>query len=142
MTVNRKYTPLNRIMVHPNEIVCKKIKKDKKNSSVQLVDGDVCTSAMCPTRSITPECWGTPLTESLHEGKIGRRGVSSTCPARNPPQVAMGQRPCGRHPSSSTPAAGAILVSYPDPHPPAILFGWKSGSGDYLQNPWRFFWIW
>ena len=29
-----------------------------------------------------------------------------------------------------------VVVSYPATHPPAILFGQKSGSGDYLQNPW------
>ena len=40
--------------------------------------------------------------------------------------------------SCSSSEAMEGLVSYPDPHPPAILFGWKSGSGDYLQNPWRF----
>ena len=32
--------------------------------------------------------------------------------------------------------ARGFLVSYPDPLPPAILFGREGGSGTYLQNPW------
>ena len=33
-------------------------------------------------------------------------------------------------------SAESAIVSYPDPLPPAILFGREGGSGTYLQNPW------